>query len=306
MTDRKLQYPTITMAAKPNPSALIRACQSGDAANVAASLKAGADVNAHTVIRYIRDVTPLMLAANAASAECVKLLLQSGADVSAKTSSESGGAGDQTALHFALLEGKAKQQHLEAIKLLLDAGANPDAPSNNGTTPLVEAVRIGTKPLVDLLLAAGAKSHLEAGAELSPLHEASANGRSEIVELLLARGVPVDLRDAQGKTALMAAAGCGQEAVVDLLLRAKGDPHASSTDGRTVFIWSALFARDASDEDEAAVAVRLLERLVKLGADIRAKDAESRSAADYCTVAYEDAVSRFFKKLGAKAGSKKK
>lgn len=287
-----------------SPASLFKACESGDPAKVAASLKTGADVNARTVNGYIRDVTPLMLAANAASADCVKLLLKSGADVAAVTQSESGGAGGQTALHFALLAGKAEKPHLDVVKLLLDAGANPVAPSNNGTTPLVEAAHIGSKPLMELLLAAGAKSHLAAGAKLSPLHAAAGKGRAEIVALLLAKGVPVDLRDAKGETALMAAAGSGQEAVVDLLLKAKADLHASSADGRTVFIWASLFARDASDEDEAAVAVRLLERLVKLGVNVKAKDAEGNSAADYGAAAYEEPVTKFFKRAGAKTRGK--
>ncbi len=294
------------MKAKANSSALFKACESGDAANVAACLKDGADVNARTVNGYIRDVTPLMLAANAASADCVRLLLKAGADVAAKTTSESGGAGDLTALHFALLAGKAEKQHLDVVKLLLDAGANPDAPSNNRTTVLVEAARIGSKPLMELLLAAGAKSHLATGARLSALHAAAGKGRVEIVALLLARGVPMDLRDAKGETALMAAAGSGQEAVADLLLKAKADPHAASADGRTVFIWASLFARDASDEDEAAVAIRLLERLVKLGVDVNAKDEEGKAALDHGAMAYEPAVTKFFNKPGAKPGGKKK
>ncbi|MFO1487931.1 MAG: ankyrin repeat domain-containing protein [Verrucomicrobiota bacterium] len=294
------------MKTKASSSALFKACESGDAAKVTAALKAGAEGNARTVNGYIRDVTPLMLAANAASADCVRLLLKAGADVAARTTSESGGAGDQTALHFALLAGKAEKPHLDVVKLLLEAGANPDAASNNGTTPLVEAVRIGSKPLVNSFLAAGAKSHLQAGAKLSPLHAAAAKGRTEIVELLLARGVPVGLRDAQGKTALMDAVSCGQITVMETLLEAKADPHAASADDRTVFIWAALFARDASDEDEAAIAVRLLERLVKLGVDVKAKDAEGSSAADYGAAAYEESVTKFFKQLGAKSGGKKK
>lgn len=295
------------MSNKSNSSAsLFKACESGDAAKVAASLKSGVDVNARTVNGYIRDVTSLMLAANAASAECVKLLFKSGADVAAKTNSESGGGGNLTALHFALLAGKVEKQHLDVVKLLLDAGANPDTASNNGTTALVEAARIGSQPLMELLLAAGAKSYLAAGAKPSPLHAAAVKGRAEIVALLLTRGVPVDLRDAKGKTALMAAAGSGQEAVMDLLLKAKADPHAASADGRTVFIWVSLFARDASDEDEATVAVRLLERLAKLGVDVKAKDGEGQSAADYGAAAYEESVTKFFKRLDTKSSGKRK
>lgn len=293
------------MGNKSSSSALFKACQSGDAAKVTTSLKSGADVNARTVNGYIRDVTPLMLAANAASSECVKLLLSSGADVTSVTNSESGGAGEQTALHFALLAGKAEKQHLEVVKLLLDAGANPDAASNNGTTPLVEAARIGSKPLMESLFAAGAKSHLTAGAKLCPLHAAAVKGRTEIVELLLARGVLVDLRDANGKTALMTAAGCGQEAIVDLLLKAKADPHLFSNDGRTVFIWAALFSRDA-EEDEAAKAIQLLERFASLGVDVNVRDKEGKSASDYGAVAYEPTVTEFFKKLGSKPKGKRK
>ena len=87
----------------------------------------------------------LMQAAHEGNAGQVKLLLDIGVDVNAKTND------GVTALMYASSSGSA-----EAVKLLLDAGSEVNAKENDGWTALMRAARQGNAEAVKLLLAAGA------------------------------------------------------------------------------------------------------------------------------------------------------
>ena len=61
----------------------------------------------------------------------------------------------ETALHWAV-----SRQHTEIVTMLLDAGANPNVPDNDGYTPLHDVAEMGDCPpartMLEALLAAGA------------------------------------------------------------------------------------------------------------------------------------------------------
>jgi ankyrin repeat protein len=61
----------------------------------------------------------------------------------------------ETALHWAV-----SRQHTEIVTMLLDAGANPNVPDNEGCTPLHDVAEMGDCPpartMLEALLAAGA------------------------------------------------------------------------------------------------------------------------------------------------------
>ena len=108
-------------------------CRKGDAATVAAMLAGGREVLATTVDKDKR--TGLHFACGVGSEECVKLLLQNGADVC---------AGDKTGyspLHIA-----AGYLHRRVVRQLLEAGADPELEDKEGRSPLtlVTALRDST------------------------------------------------------------------------------------------------------------------------------------------------------------------
>ncbi|KAM0813504.1 putative Ankyrin repeat-containing domain protein [Seiridium cardinale] len=70
-------------------------------------------------------------------------------------------------------------------KKLLDAGANPNATTNKGLTPLKIAIKHGRLPLVQLLLERGADPDLTGPDESSPMMLASELGHIDILEALL-------------------------------------------------------------------------------------------------------------------------
>jgi hypothetical protein len=88
----------------------------------------------------------------------------------------------------------------DMVRLLLDAGADPDVPTHRGMTALSVAVRsCGAGPdVISALIAAGADLEDGSGAGLSPLMVAIQEERTEIALLLLAEGADVNTRNQYG------------------------------------------------------------------------------------------------------------
>lgn len=110
---------------------------------------------------------------------------------------------------------------VEAVRQLLDAGANVQALTPLGVSALSLAIANGSAPMVQLLLEAGADpAQLEPAGE-TLLMSAAAVGVDAVVEALLAAGAAVNAVDATfGQTALMVAAREGHADVVETLLAA--------------------------------------------------------------------------------------
>ncbi len=120
-----------------------------------------------------------------------------------------------TALHWA-----AYNDDLPLAKLLIDAGAAPDARTRlRGLTPLHMAAETGDAALIDALLKAGANVDALNESGTTPLMVASASGSTAAVKTLLAHGANVNAREkANGETALFFAASHDRADVVRLLL----------------------------------------------------------------------------------------
>lgn len=118
------------------------------------------------------DESPLMLACLGGYLDTVKLLIERGADVN-----KTGWA----PLHYAATRG-----HLEVIALLLDRNAYIDAASPNGTTPLMMAAHYGTPAAVKLLLEAGADPLLKNQQGLSAIDFAQRANRADSAEIIAA------------------------------------------------------------------------------------------------------------------------
>lgn len=121
-------------------------------------------------VRSPKDESPLMLAALHGLTTLCRQLIVRGADVN-----KPGWA----PLHYAATHG-----HLEVMNLLLEQYAYIDAASPNGTTPLMMAARYGTPAAVKLLLDAGADPLLKNGLGLSAIDFAQQADRKDAAELI--------------------------------------------------------------------------------------------------------------------------
>ena len=104
---------------------------------------------------YSYGWTVLRSAAYNGHTETAKMLIEAGADVNAKNSSE------QTALHLAALRG-----HTEIAKMLIEAGADLNAKDNNGWTVLRSAAYNARTETVKMLIEAGADLSCLSGKQL--------------------------------------------------------------------------------------------------------------------------------------------
>ena len=151
--------------------------------------------------------TALLWAAEEGQSDCVRRLLDAGADVN-KVSS-----GGQTALILA-----CQCVAPDCVELLLNAGADADAADTDGRTALMHAAwSLGSEARIEedalichrLLLEAGADVKRADDADQTVLMYAAEQGSAGGVRLLLEAGADTKKADAQGRTALMLATDGG-------------------------------------------------------------------------------------------------
>jgi ankyrin repeat protein len=97
-------------------------------------------------------------------------------------------ANEPTSNKYYPLSIAARQNDVDMVRALVDAGAKLDAPDPYGRTPLIDAAWHGRRPVVELLLARGANVNAGDQDRLTPLHRAAGLGHVEVVAALLARG----------------------------------------------------------------------------------------------------------------------
>ena len=140
------------------------------ALKVASTLIASPKTNVEA--RNGKDESPLMLASLKGLLEVAKQLIDRGADVN-----KPGWA----PLHYAATKG-----HVAVMELLLENHAYIDAASPNGSTPLMMASLYGTASAVKLLLDAGADPLLKNEQGLTAIDFAYRDSRAESAEIIAA------------------------------------------------------------------------------------------------------------------------
>ncbi|XP_023236163.1 serine/threonine-protein phosphatase 6 regulatory ankyrin repeat subunit B-like [Centruroides sculpturatus] len=173
--------------------ALVDAAANGDYFQVLSLLNAGIPINAAEYNKSLFYAsknyrTPLQIAASNGHAECVKLLIDRGADLNAKDRF------DATAVHLA-----ADCGHHNCLKLLLDAGAECCTPTKYSKKGCYTA------------------SPYPGGT--TPLHLAAAHSYVECVKELIQYGADYNAVDERGRTSLYIAAEAGYADCVLTLLR---------------------------------------------------------------------------------------
>lgn len=286
-------------------TALMMAARTGKRDAVKMLLDHGAQVNAR---ENLRGTTALMWAAEQGHAGIVQFLVDNGADVNAQSRTLTpvrrdglyfaapGPDGERprdligglTALLFAVRQGA-----LDAVHVLVAAGANVHQTSVDGSSPLLVAVQNGHYEIALFLLDHGANPNQANLKGWAPLYLAVANrnalttaipppgteGVLDFIKVLLDRGADPNHRiqartevhqanrsvwlEEEGSTPLLRAALCGDLTVVRILLAHGADPLIPTFDHTTPLMvasgvgWAEGFTFEYS-EDETLELLKLL------------------------------------------------
>ncbi|XP_069573130.1 ankyrin repeat domain-containing protein 50 [Brachyistius frenatus] len=240
-------------------SLLASAAHEGSASTAKLLLTHGCD----PLISDQQGQTPLTLAARQGHVKVLSLLLEWAESQDPEMASQMMEHVDNegwTALRSAAWGG-----HSEAVRLLLNAGADVDGCDSEGRSALRAAAWGGHEEIVLTLLDYGAQVDKADIKGRTPLIAAAYMGHHEAVEILLDRNAEVDLADGDGRTALSVAALCvptaaaikGFGEVASLLLERRANPGHRDHDGMTPL----LLAAYEGHED-------VVELLLEAGADV--------------------------------------
>lgn len=193
----------------------LKAVTEGDAAKVRELLKKNPSL---AKTKGQDGVSALLQAVYRSRNEIVSLLLASGIELDIYEASATGRAGRVRSLlkanpdlanafapdGFTPLGLAAFFGHVEAVKVLLDGGAQVNASSRNAlkAVPLRSAAVAGHLDIARLLIARGADVNAKGEGGQTPLHEVAGGGRIEFARLLLDHGADVNARGDDGKTPL--------------------------------------------------------------------------------------------------------
>ena len=251
----------------------------GDAAGVRGAVESSPRLLERTVERAGQGGwTPLHVAVAECQAEVVRLLVEAGADLTARTEHH------RTPLHVAL------ESCPDLVPVLRELGAALDAPSaaylgdvRRLRAHLDDGAKVDDHSSgLDLLswaalggAASTAKLLLERGADADggALHAAATSARPAMVKLLLDAGADVDRRDPHtGRAPLHAAVAAGPDGkaaeIVRLLLAAGADVDATTNDGASALDISRVAAarHRAGDAGRATGNDALADLLISHGA----------------------------------------
>ncbi len=134
----------------------------------------------------------------------------------------------RTSLHLAAWHGQ-----MQAVRVLLEAGANANAKGECKETPLHYATMKGHTKVVKILLKAGAEVNAKSGWGHTPLHLAASRGKAEMVKMLLEAGAEVNARIYNDQTPLHVAAWSGHTETVKVIIKAGPEVNAKDKDGKT-------------------------------------------------------------------------
>jgi ankyrin repeat protein len=185
-----------------------------------------------SVLLHAAPASPVADAAQQGDNGAVRALLKQAADVNAAQPD------GMTALHWA-----ATRDDVELAQMLLYAGANVKATTRiNAYTPLLLAAKNGNRAVMDPLLNAGADVNIRTSNGTTVLMFAAASGNADAVTVLLDHRADVNAKESvRGLTALMFAAAANRAAVVGVLAK-----HGADLKATTAIVDLNAFARNSA------------------------------------------------------------
>ncbi|NJK67828.1 MAG: hypothetical protein HC941_16015 [Microcoleus sp. SU_5_3] len=299
-------------------SLLSEACRVGDRACVSLLLQRGATAapqseSAEPLSSY---QIPLFCAAESGSAECVRLILEAGANPNTLDDFHSSAltyAGSRevalilidagTELHVTdnygddafqeMLQNRDRgSERFEVARILLDAGADIERRDEYGNTRLYAAAFSLAADGVEFLLNCDANPHAQQSEGKTPLHAVCWGADSQdsqidcepvvrLIDLLVSVGIDVNARDVEGNTPMHEAAfgdGCNLTAL-RTLLKHGAEPDLAAADEMTPLMLAA-----------SQGAIECVRTLLMAGANSTIADKQGMTAIDHAKKYCETAV----------------
>lgn len=143
------------------------------------------------------------------------------------------------------------------VEALLANGADLEARSEDGSSPLIEAAAYAQTDIFKLLIQKGARLDVRDKYGNTPLLAAACqcavatmNSADDVIQILLAEGADVNARNRDGETVLMMASGMsGDASVLELLLHHHADPSVKNRKGMTAL----AIAKSCRRDDKVAI-----------------------------------------------------
>ena len=178
-------------------------------------------------------------------------------------------------------------KRLPAAAMLLDAGADPNIPTDEKQTALSWAAAEGSDESIALLLKQPS-IELDVSDKIgqTPLLRAADAGHAKCIRMLLEKGANVKHADHKGRTALALASSKGHKVVAKLLL--KNNAEINKQDGRG----NTSLALAAEKGHDAVVRV-----LLESGADADLADEDEETPFEKARDRHMDEVARVFKEV---------
>lgn len=150
--------------------------------------------------------------------------------INSSTIRKTDGSGN-TCLHYA-----AEWQFKNAIKSLVEKGADPTAKNANGETVLFSAVKTDNPEIIDTVVLNGTPVNERDNLGSTPLHMAVRWDAAKSIEKLLAMGIDINAQNSSGKSAMSEAALSGKMKTAKVLLNNGADVNSSDIAGSTVLM----------------------------------------------------------------------
>lgn len=111
-------------------------------------------------------------------------------------------------------------RHINAVKILLSKGANPDRTVHYSGAPLHLAAKMGYKDMALLLINRGASVNIWDKNKNTPLHYAVKYNHKDVTALLIEHGAYINVKSNENKTPISYARENGNREIIELLIKA--------------------------------------------------------------------------------------